>query len=197
MPRFLPNSLANPTALQAYPVWLCLLGLGLMGGCRLVQDPAERQDHPRLGYPHDFTLVAFVEPTDEGTGRPDLMQAQHVIEPDRSLRAAVGTAATAKLYPPVTRWLTPEQLMQLANLAQQAGLYGETKADPPQAKDWAVLETTVTARGRTTRRLTGLPSNAAAADLLVQLEAWRGTRSPAIDAILPPATQPATAPADR
>jgi len=90
---------------------MLLWGLFLMAGCvepKPVQDPA-------AGYPPDLTLVFVV---DAPTGDGDLLSqpARYIVEPDRTLRVALGPGAIKDQYPPPTAKLTPDQMRHLYNL---------------------------------------------------------------------------------
>lgn len=76
--------------------------------------------------PADFWLTAtVVGPPRSGplSAVPrEVRPGRYVMEPDRQLRAALGTGATEQSFPPVTRRLSAEQVSELWTLTNANGL---------------------------------------------------------------------------
>jgi hypothetical protein len=156
---------------------LCLGAvLILFVGCR---GPQRQATLDAAAYPPDFTLVFFVEvsPAAIDPSEPRTRPGLHLVEPDRTLRVALGPGVTPDLHPPATATLRPADLQTLHRLARDAGL---THASPPRrpadARPAVRYRVTVVAHGRSTTTLTTPERNPAAAQLLDELIRLRGSR---------------------
>ncbi|MCA9303281.1 MAG: hypothetical protein KC996_04090 [Phycisphaerales bacterium] len=68
--------------------------------------------------PGDFVLAATVfTPPQEHPDSPASVPARYIVEPDATLRAAVGPGSSPVIYPSPTRTLTSEQFARLWTLA--------------------------------------------------------------------------------
>ncbi|MEO1235349.1 MAG: hypothetical protein AAFX76_01030 [Planctomycetota bacterium] len=92
-----------------------LIMLLAAAGCR---PPAATVDDP---IPADFALLFLVDTTDHPDD-PRRRRALHVVEPDRTLRAALGPGVTDDLHPPATATITPRDMRELYRLAETARL---------------------------------------------------------------------------
>lgn len=115
----------------------CLIaGWLTLAGC------AARQTPLQIGSPpEDFALELRVRPTTERPG------ALYILEPDRSLHAAIGGDLGPQFYPPQTRILTRLQTERVYNLLAESGVLGQPSADQPAATT-APFELYVSAGGR-------------------------------------------------
>ncbi len=167
--------LLHPAAAWLAPlvVWTTALGIA---GC---ETPTRQATLDAAAYPPDFTLVFFVE-ADGSDGPADLPEqrpAQHVVTPDRLLRAALGPGVTPRFHPPATATLTAGQMAELYRLAEaaaqaEAGLPPISRAARPAV----VYVLTLTASGTSADLRTTPDRNPAARDLLDLLIQLRGGR---------------------
>ncbi|MEM8738182.1 MAG: hypothetical protein AAGG38_06850, partial [Planctomycetota bacterium] len=70
-------------------------------------------------YPADFALVFFLDTPMTGE-TPRERRALHLVEPDRTLRSALGPGVGPDLYPPATATLTTAEMATLYRLAAAA-----------------------------------------------------------------------------
>lgn len=115
----------------------CLIAGGLaLAGC------AARQSPLQVGAPpEDFALELRVRPTAD---RPGVL---YVLEPDRSLHAAVGGDLGQQFYPPQTRTLTPLQTERVYNLLAESGVLDAPRSTQPPTTHWP-MDLYVSAGGR-------------------------------------------------
>jgi hypothetical protein len=108
----------SPTAVRHPLPWLFLAAATLLGGC---VDPYH---DPHLGIqevPADFALIFNVQ--NPATSDDPLRQSsQYVLEPDRNLRVALGSATSEAYFPRLTRQITPEEYAAVSRLAQAPAL---------------------------------------------------------------------------
>lgn len=140
------NACTSPGSRRSIPIILSLLMLGILltPGCQRAHDDPRLADRP---YPADFGLVYQVVSLEESEdGAPTRQPGVYIVEPDRTLRVALGSGATAGYYPPSTATLTPNQMAQLWRLVQQAELIDQP-ADI-HADDTVKYHIQITARGK-------------------------------------------------
>lgn len=100
---------------------MCVIcGLGAcFAGCAA---PLVRYDAQHR--PADFVLRVTLEAAGDGTeaddADPPTEPGQYVVMPDRELRVALGSGATAGVYPPRTAVLSPEEMDALWRLTVEA-----------------------------------------------------------------------------
>lgn len=70
--------------------------------------------------PEDFALELRVPPTEHRQG------VVYIVEPNRTLRAAVGADLSGPYYPPATRTLTITQVRRVYNLLAESGVLEST-----------------------------------------------------------------------
>jgi hypothetical protein len=157
----------------------CLLAMAVvLGGCSsaapmVVREAAELP----ASRPADFTLAVTVHSpagARQGALPRSLKAGRYVVEPDGSLRAALGERAAA--YPGLTRQLTPEQTDQVWRLVRESGLLDPANParvdDPagvsPAERGMAVIYVSFEGSRRTLRvPLDRLGPNALAAERVV------------------------------
>ncbi|MEM1446951.1 MAG: hypothetical protein AAGF84_12910 [Planctomycetota bacterium] len=143
--------------------WAMLLGvLVTLVGCA-ASDHARPESPDRM--PSDFAMVLTISNADPQAER-HLRPAQYVLEPDGTLRAAIGPGTHAELLPPITARLGP---------AEMHAVWRDTAPLLPPAPDSdtqsLALQASVTADRRTDR---GYLDAARANLLLERLASLRG-----------------------
>ncbi|MEZ6233937.1 MAG: hypothetical protein R3B68_07085 [Phycisphaerales bacterium] len=141
--------------------------------------------HPVSGVPGDFGLAITVLATRDEPGLPRPQRpAQYILEPDGTLRVAVGAGVDPGTFPPRTRRLDPRQVERLWTLVESAGLAADAAGTPvsgagpgpsavPSPPDgWAYVD--VAASGQRHQRAIQLESNPAAQGVIDELAslAW-------------------------
>lgn len=148
----------------------------LLAACASEPAPAPATRAASTTTPADFALVITVRP--EGFVDPaDPLQqpAQYVLEPNRSLRVAIGPGAHHHLFPPVTATLSPQEMTQLYSLIESAEL---DKLDPREALNLTdaqvTYEISLTANGATHHVVTTGRQTPAVRRVLARLAKLRG-----------------------
>lgn len=91
--------------------------------------------------PEDFALEMRIGPSDQRRG------ALYIVEPDRSMHAAVGRDLEEQFYPPQTRVLTSAEMERVYNLLAESGVLGR-ELEPDEATSSSPLSLYVSAGGR-------------------------------------------------
>jgi len=142
--------------------WLAAAAcFGLMlaaGGCA----PGASAVDGQRAVPRDFALVVACYE------HPGMGSSLHVVEPDRTLRAAEGRGIRPDLYPPPTARLTPADYEALYRLVASLGLT-EPAGDPAAPASGPRVVVEVQAHGRSVRRVLPLGQDAGAQTLLDRL----------------------------
>lgn len=86
------------------------------------------------GYPPDLTLV-FVVRAPVGDASPLRQPARYVIEPDRTLRVALGPGSVKAQYPPPTAKLSTAQMRRLHDLTRFIDWDTPIPPDTPDSPD--------------------------------------------------------------
>jgi len=143
---------------------LTLCVLLLLAGCVESKPPLGRN----AGYPPDLALV-FVVQAPPGEAGPMRQTARYVIEPDRTLRVALGLGAVKAQYPPPTAMLTTDQMRRLHDLT---GLIDWCTAPPSRTQPRAgsiLYHATLTRHGKTLQIKATAPQSPALTRLLAYL----------------------------
>lgn len=91
--------------------------------------------------PQDFALEVWIEPSQDRNG------ALFIVEPDRSIRAAVGHDLSGQVFPPRTRVLTRAEMVQVFNLLAESGILERSEQ---RSTAVAPMRLYVSAQGRRT-----------------------------------------------
>ncbi|MEM1107197.1 MAG: hypothetical protein AAGH99_00725 [Planctomycetota bacterium] len=158
-------------------VWGAAIFTLALAGC---VSPDRQAVLDAAAYPPDFTLEFFVtadEPLPGETGSPANRPAQHVVTPDRKLRAALGPGVSPRFHPPTTALLSKAEMTDLYRLAEasaeaEAGLAPISAAARPAV----VYQLRFTAHGQPAALRTLPDRNPKAQALLDRLVQLRGGR---------------------
>lgn len=141
--------------------------------------------HPVSGVPGDFGLAITVLASRDEPGLARAQRpAQYILEPDGTLRVAVGAGVDPGTFPPRTRRLDPRQVERLWTLVESAGLAADAAGTtvsgagpgpssvPSPPDGWAYVD--VAASGQRHQRAIQLESNPAAQGVIDELAslAW-------------------------
>jgi hypothetical protein len=163
-------------------VMVMLVLAGWASGCRLSpQDPWQATG----SYPADFALVLVVQVAqdaatpaerpaeDEAAATdPTRQPSQYILEPDRTLRVALGPGVSQRIYPPATASLSPAEVGELHALVERGDLMHFQPPGPPAGP--VRYQVILTAQGRTHRYETGPQDSPATEALLRRLVVLRG-----------------------
>lgn len=103
---------------RVWGVWATLVGTAL-GGCA---GPRTAGDALPEARPADLVLGLTVYGPDSGVRRGGQRPARYLVEPDGSLRAAVGGGAVESVHPPIARRLTDAERDELWAMVRAAGI---------------------------------------------------------------------------
>lgn len=139
----------SPQRLPCFSFCLLLLWTGLfLIGCQ-VGPPLP----PGPATP-DFTLTLNARTL--GSAGEVVQAYTFVLEPDRTLRVAIGAGCTLETYPDPTRMLSVQQVRTLYDLTRQIDFDAEP-GDGPNAGSWHVISTLVVSRGQRLKAFETVP----------------------------------------
>lgn len=159
--------------------WMATLAATVLAGVAgCVSGPCDDPQVVAMGAPPDFGLVFTVQAREEGD-HPLHQSSQNILEPNRTLRAAIGPGAASDYFPATTRKITPRERDDLFEHIRRTSLLSEPTsplaASPPgegpvPAEYYRVR---ITACGRTHEFATTPKESPPSAELLAMLVALR------------------------